>query len=369
MKRKINVLLLFLMLLLTAAACRGDKEEEEESILLPTAPAAEFTPDDALTAQRWQWVQFSDQATGEVNISNTQNYIIGFQRDGTVQVKADCNDASGSYTSDGVGISVVLGPVTLVGCSPESLGDKFLGYLSGAAMYRVENGRLQIELSNGGGMMTFISADGSVPTAVPPSADNPVSIMPTAVSPSSGTGIDSGARDHARGTYIAPHYTVAGGDTLYSVSLRFNLSPDQIKAANGMNEDALYTDQQLIIPGANLNVTPLPSTAAYERITFASGATAATVNSELTNGQSKQFILSARAGQTMQITTHSSAEFLIISVTDANGAILPVNGVNGQANNNVSGVLPTDGDYHITITPTTSPESPTMTFSITFTVQ
>ncbi len=368
MKHKIKVLLLLLMLLSTVAACRGDKEKEE-GILLPTAPAAEFIPDDALTAQRWQWVQFLDQATGTVNISNTQNYTVGFQRDGTVQVKADCNDASGSYTSDGVGISVVLGPVTLVGCSPESLGDKFLGYLSGAAMYRVENGRLQIELANGGGMMTFISANGSVPTAVSPSADNPVSIVPTAVSPSSGTVMDSGARDHAHGTYVAPHYTVAGGDTLYSVSLRFNLSPDQIKAANTMSDDALYTDQQLIIPGANLNVTPLPSTAAYERITFASGATAATVDTVLTNGQSKQFILSARAGQTMQITTHSSAEFLIISVTDTNGAILPINGVNGQANNNVSGVLPVDGDYHITITPTTSPESPTMAFNITFTVQ
>ncbi len=380
MKNKAKMLLLLFILLFTVAACGGDDEESTEGsgeetavpdLVQPTQPAAAIT-DDALTAQAWQWVSFMDQSAGEIPVTDPQNYTVDFQPDGTIQVKADCNNASGTYTADGSNMSIALGPTTRVACSPESNSEQFLSYLGGAALYSITNGRLQIELMADSGTMTFISVNAIVPTAMPPVTENPTAVPPvdpTPVPPTDGSVVDSGARVHANGTYAAPNYTVAAGDTLYSIGLRFNVSTEQIKSANGMSSDNVYTGQVLIIPGANASPAPVPPSTTPERVIFAPGAVSASLSSAIDHGQPKQFVLAAMAGQTMQIVTRSSAEFLMITVHDTNGNSMPITGVNGQANNDVSMSLPYQGDYLIVITPTTPPESYNMSFDITFTVQ
>ncbi len=220
--------------------------------------------------------------------------------------------------------------------------------------------------------MTFISVNAIVPTTVPPVTENPTAVPPvdpTPVPPTDGSVVDGGARVHANGTYAAPNYTVAAGDTLYSIGLRFNVSTAQIKSANGMSSDNVYTGQVLIIPGADTSPAPVPPSTTPERVIFAPGAVSASLSSAIDHGQPKQFVLAAMAGQTMQIVTRSSAEFLMITVHDTNGNSMPITGVNGQANNDVSMSLPYQGDYLIVITPTTPPESYNMSFDITFTVQ
>ncbi len=378
MKNKAKMLLLLFILLFTVAACGGDDEESTEEtgeetadLVQPTQPAAAIT-DDALTAQAWQWVSFMDQSAGEIPVTDPQNYTVDFQPDGTMQVKADCNNASGTYTADGSNMSIALGPTTRVACSPESNSEQFLSYLGGAALYSITNGRLQIELMADSGTMTFISVNAIVPTAMPPVTENPTAVPPvdpTPVPPTDGSVVDGGARVHANGTYAAPNYTVAAGDTLYSIGLRFNVSTEQIKSANGMSSDNVYTGQVLIIPGADTSPAPVPPSTTPERVIFAPGAVSASLSSAIDHGQPKQFVLAAMAGQTMQIVTRSSAEFLMITVHDTNGNSMPITGVNGQANNDVSMSLPYQGDYLIVITPTTPPESYNMSFDITFTVQ
>lgn len=391
MKNKAKLLLLLFVLLFATVAC-GNKDEEATPVpelIQPTQPANVML-DNNLTVQAWQWVSFFDQATGQAAIADPQNYTITFQSDGTVQVKADCNNASGSYTADGTNLSIVLGPATMAACPPESKGDLFLTYLNGSGMYTLTNGRLQIELMVG--TMTFISVNAIVPTAVSSTDGNPTAVPPvdpttapqTAVPPTAvqpqptiappppGTVVDGGSRDHATGTYTAPNYTIAAGDTLYSISLRFNLLPAQIRSANELTDNTIYTNQLLIIPGANINVTPIPPiepTNAPERVAFAQGAISASLSRSIDNGQPKQFVLNATAGQTMQISTQSSAEYLMITVHDTNGNSMSIGGVNGQAQNNVTMSLPYSGDYLIVITPTTLPESPTLAFDITFTIQ
>ena len=382
MKNSTKALLLLFILLFTVAACGSNDDETTENtaeetavpeLVQPTQPAAVIT-DDALTAQPWQWVSFLDQATGERTITDPQNYTVNFQPDGTVQVTADCKASSGSYTADGTNISITLGPTTAVQCSPESKSDQFLGYLSGAALYSIANGRLQIDLIADSGTMTFISVNAIIPTVEPPTAGEPpvepTVASPTTVPPADGSVVDGGARVHANGTYAAPNYTVAAGDTLYSISLRFDVSTSQIKSANGMSNDNIYTGQILIIPGANTSPAPVPPPSTTpERVTFAPNAISTSLSRAIDHGQPKQFVLAAMAGQTMQIATRSSAEYLMITVHDTNGNSMPITGVNGQANNDVSMSLPYQGDYLIVITPTTPPESPTMAFDITFTVQ
>lgn len=89
--------------------------EEDES------PTDEETGDQsdteslALIDQPWGWVAFTDPLQ-QFEIPDPENYVIEFSDDGTLQVKADCNIAQGTYTSNGMSISIEFGPTTLAAC-------------------------------------------------------------------------------------------------------------------------------------------------------------------------------------------------------------------------------------------------------------
>jgi hypothetical protein len=68
--------------------------------------------------------------------------------------------------------------------------------------------------------------------------------------PSSCSAVDHGPTQHAGGVIQGNVYTVAFGDTAFSVSRRFGLTVDQLAAANGLtNPNRIYGGQTLIIPG------------------------------------------------------------------------------------------------------------------------
>ncbi len=92
---------------------------------------------------------------------------------------------------------------------------------------------------------------------------------------------------------------------------------------------------------------------APERIFFPPGATSVNVGGALENGDAKSYVLRALAGQTMTVGAAYVAYPYQISVSDANGALL------GAANAGASwtGVLPTNGDYYLTIEPGTDSAS------------
>jgi LysM repeat protein len=55
-------------------------------------------------------------------------------------------------------------------------------------------------------------------------------------------------------------YVVQPGDTLFRISVRFGVSMDAIRAANGFTGDRIYAGQSLIIPDPNAPANPPPST-------------------------------------------------------------------------------------------------------------
>jgi LysM repeat protein len=70
---------------------------------------------------------------------------------------------------------------------------------------------------------------------------------------------DHGPTLHARGHVHGNIYTVAYGDTTYSVSKRFGLTVDQLAAANGLaNPNYIYGGQKLVIPGPGPCPPPPP---------------------------------------------------------------------------------------------------------------
>ena len=174
--RKINVLL-FIFLSLLIVSCQGTTSEtmvtqapaNPPSVAAPveepiTQPTQETEPTQAavvdtptLTANLWQWVAFTNPVE-QIDVEKPENYLIRFNDDGTVNIRADCNNASGSYTGDGISLSLEVGSMTRAMCSPESRSDDFLKYLGSSANYFFQDGDLLIDLMADGGTMVFAPA-------------------------------------------------------------------------------------------------------------------------------------------------------------------------------------------------------------------
>lgn len=113
-----------------------------------------------LVGPTWQWEKFVDVATGENNmdVKNPENYTVTFAADGTAAMKADCNVAAATYKLDGSSLTIEVGPVTLAACGADSLTDTFLINLTSAASFKLENGKLSVDLMADGGQMVFGAA-------------------------------------------------------------------------------------------------------------------------------------------------------------------------------------------------------------------
>jgi heat shock protein HslJ len=98
----------------------------------------------------WQWLGTSWYELTESGYVLKQNpiedpaqYEVVYGPDGTLQVKADCNRASGTYTYDGGmvgGTRVQMGPTTLAECGPDSRSQELINSLMAAQDFRVHGG-------------------------------------------------------------------------------------------------------------------------------------------------------------------------------------------------------------------------------------
>jgi heat shock protein HslJ len=125
-------------------------------VLALTAGARAAVPgvDRDLVGRIWYWTEFSGP-DGQIAVDDPSRYTAEFTSDGTVHIRADCNQANSTYTASDGNLSIGLMAMTMAMCEPDSLSDNFVAALSGAETYRVEDGALTIELQAGGGTMTF----------------------------------------------------------------------------------------------------------------------------------------------------------------------------------------------------------------------
>jgi heat shock protein HslJ len=106
------------------------------------------------TVWEWQGSQYSDDS--EATPDDPSRYTIEFADDGTVGIKADCNQVGGTYEEGDGTLAITLGPSTLAACPPDSLDKEFLRDLEGAASYAFgDAGALQIGIKLDSGTMTF----------------------------------------------------------------------------------------------------------------------------------------------------------------------------------------------------------------------
>jgi heat shock protein HslJ len=115
-----------------------------------------------ITGPVWQWVQtlYNDDRT--VVPTDPENYTVQFQKDGTISVKADCNQKGGtvSIPPGENRISIEITHSTMAFCPKGSLEDEFVKGLSAAAIYFIKNGDLYIDLKYDSGTMQFLKQEG-----------------------------------------------------------------------------------------------------------------------------------------------------------------------------------------------------------------
>ena len=137
-----------------------EEPEAPEPTAEPTAePVAETEEVDltALMDTPWQWISFTNPME-QFEVEMPENYSVTFNEDGTLNVMADCNNASGSYTVDDSSLTIAMGPITMAACPEGSRSDQFVQLMTGAAIYFFEDDSLFIDLMADGGTMAFRSA-------------------------------------------------------------------------------------------------------------------------------------------------------------------------------------------------------------------
>ncbi len=138
-------------------------------------------------------------------------------------------------------------------------------------------------------------------------------------------------------------YVVVAGDTLSSIARRFGTTVAAIQQANGLTTTRIYVGQRLRIPTGG-GQTPPPAGA--ERITFAPGASSATVSGGVSAIAPKRYVLRALLGQAMIVNLQADNVLAHVAIIAPTGVYI------GGGESHITdwrGNLPLDGDYVIEI--------------------
>lgn len=146
----------------------------------------------------------------------------------------------------------------------------------------------------------------------------------------------------ARQPDLAPAYVVRAWGGYLADPGDNQVRQDLARAAALAPGDPLFT--AAAAPGAI--PVPSPNSGEPKRIQFAPGATSATVNGELTRRGIDRYVLTAMAGQSMQVEVNSPGDGVVLAVLGEDGTIL-LNRSNGATS--WSGELPKSQDYIVNL--------------------
>jgi heat shock protein HslJ len=110
----------------------------------------------ALTANSWEWASMETTVPASQSVvPNPSSYTIAFNTDGSVSIKADCNQVGGTYVASGSDLTITLGPSTMAYCGDASIDAIYLASLSEVTSYSIANGELTLSFPHDGGQMHF----------------------------------------------------------------------------------------------------------------------------------------------------------------------------------------------------------------------
>lgn len=132
----------------------SNEPSTEQSATIPSEPISGLN---RLGMNSWMWVGFTDP-NQEFRVEDPESYLLTFQPDRRVTIKADCNNATGNYSLEDNKIKIDIGPMTRAMCPPGSRSDDFIKYLQSAAIYFYKDNNLFLDLMADGGTMEFAQA-------------------------------------------------------------------------------------------------------------------------------------------------------------------------------------------------------------------
>jgi D-alanyl-D-alanine carboxypeptidase len=137
---------LYVDLMADGGVMRFDPAGETADSIEAAAEAAQLAAMVArIKTNPWKWTSYSS-STEVVTVETPASYMVTFNEDGTLEIKADCNDASGTYTLDGLNVTIEVGAATLAACPGDSRSEQFLQLLGDATQMVSVEGKLYITL-------------------------------------------------------------------------------------------------------------------------------------------------------------------------------------------------------------------------------
>jgi heat shock protein HslJ len=127
----------------------------------------------------WQWTALSDSDGETTPVENPERYTLTFLDDGAIAFVADCNSGAGTYTLEGMALTLQPGAMTAVACAAGSLGDQYVALLGQVAGFTFDGDDLLLSVADGpllrlvnggpftGGESAEVVADPDGPTAAP----------------------------------------------------------------------------------------------------------------------------------------------------------------------------------------------------------
>jgi heat shock protein HslJ len=114
------------------------------------------TPAGSLTNTTWKWSGATTTSpAGQSTVPSPDNYTILFKPNNSFEAKADCNQVSGTWSTDnGNSMTIKPGPSTMAACGPDSLAPQFLAGLGKATNYVLDANGMTLTLGTEG-TMTF----------------------------------------------------------------------------------------------------------------------------------------------------------------------------------------------------------------------
>jgi heat shock protein HslJ len=119
----------------------------------------------------WEWKQVVVTTPASVtNIEHPELYTLTFQPDGKLVVKADCNQALGSYTEDGTKLTIELGASTLAVCPEGSRSAELIGDLTQVRSFSIGEAALVLTMADSAGDLRFhdVEPDAATTTTAAP---------------------------------------------------------------------------------------------------------------------------------------------------------------------------------------------------------
>ncbi len=120
----------------------------------------QFTQKDTLQNTSWQWLQYTNNETGEqLEIPTPQNFTLNFSKENQLGLNADCNLVSGTYQlTNHNDLTITLGITTEVYCGDDSLDTLYKNTLLNTASYVILGDQLILTTEDKMEQLNFTAA-------------------------------------------------------------------------------------------------------------------------------------------------------------------------------------------------------------------